>query len=65
MIRTLKESEIYYIENETKPDCFILLNLDNIYEIEKNNIQILTPLYNYYFTFVIVCTVIFLYHLVV
>ena len=46
---TLKESEIYYIENETKPDCFILLNLDNIYEIEKNNIQILTPFHQHKF----------------
>ena len=32
---TLKETEIYYIENDDKQDCFILLNLDNIYEIEK------------------------------
>ena len=46
---TLKESEIYYIENETKPHCFVLLNLDNIYEIEKNNIQILTPFYQHKF----------------
>ena len=46
---TLKESEIYYIENDDKPNCFILLNLDNIYEIEKNNIQILTPFYQHKF----------------
>ena len=46
---TLKESEIYYIENDDKQDCFILLNLDNIYEIEKNNIQILTPFYQHKF----------------
>ena len=40
---TLKSSEIFYIQNMDNSFCFVILNLDNIYEIKQNNIQILTP----------------------